>query len=178
MAPFEVPFLGPVNTDQWDGYRANASAYDSILTKQIDNVVVLTGDIHSAWANDLPTGNYIPNTGAGSVGVEFVCTSITSTNSVVNVPINIINAANPHIKYVNLADHGYSILDLNQVRAQNDYWYVTNVSNANQYGDSWEESWYCADTTAHLQQAAEYVPSRQCKQFSHSFSAQFGNCRR
>ncbi|MBK9449375.1 MAG: alkaline phosphatase D family protein [Bacteroidetes bacterium] len=156
MAPLEVPFLGPVNTDQWDGYRAERQRlYDSILTKQIDNVVVLTGDIHSAWANDLPTGNYIPNTGAGSVGVEFVCTSITSTNSVVNVPINIINAANPHIKYVNLADHGYSILDLNQVRAQNDYWYVTNVSNANQYGDSWEESWYCADTTAHLQQAAD-----------------------
>ncbi|MEY3443789.1 MAG: hypothetical protein RLZZ519_2070, partial [Bacteroidota bacterium] len=43
----------------------------------------------------------------------------------------------------------------NQVRAQNDYWYMTNVANANQYGDSWEESWYCADTTAHLQQAAD-----------------------
>ncbi len=156
MAPLEVPFLGPVNTDQWDGYRAERQRlYDSILTKQIDNVVVLTGDIHSAWANDLPTGAYIPSTGAGSVGVEFVCTSITSTNSVVNVPINIINGANPHIKYVNLADHGYSILDLNQARAQNDYWYVTNVANPNQYGDSWEESWYCADTTAHLQEAAD-----------------------
>ncbi|HEX2899050.1 MAG TPA: alkaline phosphatase D family protein [Bacteroidia bacterium] len=156
MAPLEVPFIGPVNTDQWDGYRAERQRlYDSILTRQIENVVVLTGDIHSAWANDLPTGSYIPSTGAGSVGVEFVCTSITSTNSVVNVPIGIINSANPHIKYVNLSDHGYSVLDLNQARAQNDYWYVTNVANPNQYGDTWEESWYCADTTAHLQQAAD-----------------------
>lgn len=156
MAPLEVPFLGPVNTDQWDGYRAERQrVYDSILTRQIDNVVVLTGDIHSAWANDLPTGSYIPATGAGSVGVEFVCTSITSTNSVVSIPLGIISNTNPHIKYVNLNEHGYSLLDINHARAQNDYWFVTNVSNANQYGDYWEESWYCADTTAHLQQSAD-----------------------
>lgn len=156
MAPLEVPFIGPINTDQWDGYRAERQRlYDSILTKQISNVVVLTGDIHSAWANDLPTSNYVPATGAGSVGVEFVGTSITSTNSVVGVPVGIINSANPHIKYVNLSQHGYFLLDVNQQRAQADYWFVTNIANANQYGQFWEESWYCADTTAHLQQSAD-----------------------
>lgn len=156
MAPLEVPFIGPVNTDQWDGYRAERQRlYDSILTKNIQNVVVLTGDIHSAWANDLPTANYNASTGAGAVGVEFVCTSITSTNSVVGVPVGIINSANPHIKYVNLADHGYTLLDVNQVRAQSDFWFVSNVANPNQYGQSWEESWYCADTTRHLQQSQD-----------------------
>ncbi len=156
MAPLELPFLGPINTDQWDGYRAERQrVYDSILTKQIDNVVVLTGDIHSAWANDLPTANYNASTGAGSVGVEYVCTSITSTNSAVSVPVGIINGANPHIKHANLSDHGYLVLDVNKERAQADYWNVANVANASQYAQSLETSWYCADTTAHLQQASD-----------------------
>jgi alkaline phosphatase D len=156
MAPLEVPFIGPVNTDQWDGYQAERQrVYDSILTKQITNVVVLTGDIHTAWANDLPTANYNATTGAGSVGVEFVCTSITSTNSVVNVPTTVISSFNPHIKYLNLSDHGYFVLDVNRQRAQADFWKIVNITNANQYGQTLNDSWYCADTTAHLQHAAD-----------------------
>lgn len=154
VAPLEVPFIGPVNMDQWDGYNAERQRlYDSILTKQINNVVFLTGDIHSAWANDLPGDTYNSNTGAGSVAVEFVTTSVTSTNSVVSVPISIINGANPHIKYVNLADHGYFILDINPERVQADYWYVTNISNPNQYGQRYEAGWQCQDSAAHLSQA-------------------------
>jgi alkaline phosphatase D len=69
----------------------------------------------------------------------------------VSVPVSLISSSNPHIKHVNLEDHGYLILDVNQQRSQADYWNVTNISNPNQYGESWEQSWYCADTTQHLQ---------------------------
>jgi alkaline phosphatase D len=156
MAPLELPFIGPLNTDQWDGYRAERERlYDSILTKQINDVVVLTGDIHSAWANDLPTANYNGSTGEGSVGVEFVGTSITSTNSIVNVPIGLINGANPHIKYVNLTDHGYYVLDLNAQRTQADFWRIVNIDNPNQYGQALNDSWYCADSAAHLTHATD-----------------------
>ena len=156
VAPLEVPFIGPVNTDQWDGYNAERERlYDSILTKQINNVVVLTGDIHSAWANDLPGANYDENTGAGSVAVEFVTTSVTSTNSIVSVPTSIINAANPHIKYLNLADHGYFVLDINEERVQSDFWFLTNVSNQNQYGQRFETGWQCQDSAAHLNEAVD-----------------------
>lgn len=156
MAPLELPFIGPINTDQWDGYRAERQrVYDSILTKQVSNVVVLTGDIHTAWANDLPTSNYNAGTGAGAVGVEFVGTSITSTNSIVSVPVSLINNANPHIKYVNLTDHGYFVLDVNRARAQADFWNITNISNPEQYGQSLDASWFCADSAAHLTQATD-----------------------
>ena len=162
IAPLEVPFIGPVNTDQWDGYNAERQRlYDSILTKQINNVVILTGDIHSAWANDLPGANYDPSTGAGSVAVEFVTTSITSTNSVVAIPIGIINGANPHIKYVNLADHGYFVLDINPDRVQSDFWYVTNIGNPNQYGQRFEAAWQCLDSAAHLTQANDSTVAPQ-----------------
>ena len=72
-----------VNPDQWDGYQpARNRVYDVIkgttTGQPVDNVVVLTGDIHSSWAADLTqdpnnadtaTGGYNPAILAD--GIEF-----------------------------------------------------------------------------------------------------------
>ena len=43
------------NPDSWDGYRASRShVYDMVERHQVPNLVVLTGDVHSSWAYDLP----------------------------------------------------------------------------------------------------------------------------
>lgn len=43
------------NPDSWDGYRENrASALDHLAAEEIDNVVFLTGDVHSSWAFEVP----------------------------------------------------------------------------------------------------------------------------
>lgn len=160
MAPLEIPFVGPLNPDQWDGYQAERErVYDSILTKDIYNVVVLTGDIHSAWANDLPGSGYDANTGANSVGVEFVTTSITTTNSVVSIGTGVIQAANPHLKFINLAEHGYYILDLNKSRTQADYYFVNDIEAKNDYSESLASSWLCQDSARHLEQASAAAPA-------------------
>jgi hypothetical protein len=39
------------------------------MNNEINNVA--PGDIHTSWANDLPSEDYIFLTGAGSVGVEL-----------------------------------------------------------------------------------------------------------
>jgi alkaline phosphatase D len=141
MAPLEI-FGFPVNLDQWDGYAAERQrVYDSILTRNIDNVVVLTGDIHTAWANDLPDAGYDPSTGANSIGVEFVTTSITSSNSVINQGQQLIQLANPHMKYINLSEHGFLVLDINKTRTQSDFYFVNDIAAPN-YGYSREASWY------------------------------------
>lgn len=68
----------------WDGYApARDRLYRHLLDHNIDNVVVLTGDIHSSWGNDLSLNPYDPavydpTTGRGSVGVEFVTPGVTS----------------------------------------------------------------------------------------------------
>jgi alkaline phosphatase D len=56
MAPLQI--LGvSVNTDQWDGYTGERdSLYSHLLDNGIDNAVVLTGDIHTSWGNDLRQG--------------------------------------------------------------------------------------------------------------------------
>ena len=82
MAPLRAlrwPTNVYINSDQWDGYRYERQRlYDSIDAMSINNMVVLTGDIHTSWANDLPLSGYNASTGANSAGVEFVATSFFS----------------------------------------------------------------------------------------------------
>src|SRR5690606_30580905 len=120
-----------VNHDQWQGYPGSRDRFMTLLRDQgIDNVVVLTGDIHSGWSSDLTldTNNpdvYDRETGKGSVGVEFVTSSVTSPGFPPGID-SVVEAAlkeNPHIFYSNVTQRGYLILDLDAERAQA-AWYV------------------------------------------------------
>ena len=98
------------NMDAWDGYQAQRTRLlDYFATRRPSNPIVLTGDIHSAWAADLKQ-NFLDPTSA-TVAVEFVCTSITSDFPAGFVPLieaNLgPNSANPHIKFFEGRQHGY-----------------------------------------------------------------------
>lgn len=98
-----------LNVDQWDGYpAARERLLRHIADNDISDVVVLTGDIHSAGAGDLglvdETGERTP------VAVEFVGTSITSSSLVDIVPggADLVTPDKfPGIAYLNVRDHGY-----------------------------------------------------------------------
>lgn len=149
MAPLTI-FGAALNGDQWDGYPAERQrVYNHILTNNISDVVVLTGDIHSSWGNDLPGSNYNGSTGAGSVGVEFVAPSVTSPG--INIPggASAIMAANSHIKYADLSRHGYVMLDINKERVQSDWYYVNTIDSPS--GDfTYGTSLKSAHLTRHL----------------------------
>jgi alkaline phosphatase D len=150
VAPLRA-FGIPVNNDQWDGYPAERdSLFDHLTTNNIDNAVVLTGDIHTSWANDLPSDNYVASTGAGSVGVEYVVTSVTSASFPIPVGQNLIMSLNQHIKYADLTQKGYLILDLTEQAAQSDWFYVSNVTNASYTGTTWGTGWLTNDGDNHL----------------------------
>ncbi len=148
FAPLKILGIG-VNGDQWDGYPAERNKIMSfVLANQIQDVVVITGDIHTAWANDIPTANY-QSDGTGSAFVEFVTTSVTSPGFPLNVGASVIQAANNHMKYINLVDHGFLILDINQNRAQSDFFYVNTLDQpSNTY--NWGASWYVNHNERHL----------------------------
>lgn len=86
--------------DGWDGYRASR---DRILRyveeRGIENVVVLTGDVHEHWVNDLRRNFEDPNTPV--IASEFVTTSITSggDGDGSNDPGQVVREENPHTKY-------------------------------------------------------------------------------
>ncbi len=123
----------PYNVDQWDGYTADRrQVLDLLRDRNIDDALFVTGDIHSAWAAELPFDKATYPEPGGTVGVEFVCSSVTSNNldDITGGPEGssagveaAIQAANPHIKYLDFDRHGFSVLDITPVRAQMD-WFV------------------------------------------------------
>jgi alkaline phosphatase D len=118
-----VNLLGsPVNTDSWDGYPAERQRlFNHLISQNIDNTVVVTGDIHTSWALNLQNGNT-------PVGVEFVSPSVTSPGSPINLSA-LITVQNPHIKYVELTKKGFVLVDIDTNRVQGD-WY--NISTLDQ----------------------------------------------
>ncbi len=76
---FETPANGgplSFNVDNWDGYGAERSRILTAAAADRDlNLVVLTGDAHSAWVHDLEADFGEPGQ---PVATEFVGTSITS----------------------------------------------------------------------------------------------------
>jgi alkaline phosphatase D len=136
MSNLVIPIFNiPLNSDQWDGYNTERKAlYDIILNNNVNNVVVLTGDIHTAWGNDLPydLSTYPKGANRGSVAVEFVTTSVTSSSSPIPLPpavYQLIRGALPHIKYVNLFHKGYNVLDLTPQKATNDFYTINTIKN-------------------------------------------------
>lgn len=124
--------------DSWDGYAASRDRFlKQLKDESIDNVVVLTGDVHSSFAADLSdnpydSNNYNRDTGEGSLAVEFVCPSITSPGFppvIAETGAATIMGVSPHIKYAELSKHGYVILDINKQRVQADWFYVEHIKH-------------------------------------------------
>lgn len=130
LSPIEL-FGTPLNYDQWDGYNyERQQLLNFVVDSAINNFVVLTGDIHTSWVHDIPLSNYNGSNCTGSAGVEFVCTSVTSTSFInFNISQFILNSSNPHLQYSNTSKRGYGILDVNKNRTQYDFYYMDDIED-------------------------------------------------
>jgi alkaline phosphatase D len=118
-----------------------------------------------------PGGDYDPLTGVGSKAVEFATPSISSANFDENVGalpalgfqlqinadimVDVLNLGNPnsHMKYVDLIQHGYFILDLKADSVQAN-WYFTPIDAISQ-DQNFAAAWYTLDGENYLQEAPE-----------------------
>lgn len=162
FAPLKV-FGSALNQDQWDGYPEERNKIiRHISSNNINNVVLLTGDIHTSWANDVPHPDqtYNSSTGAGSAAVEYVCTSVTS-GSFINftVPANIITTVIPHVKYADLSKRGYLLFDVTSQRVQGDWLYVNTIGSRT-FTTSVGASWCDLDGANHLTQCGSALTPR------------------
>ncbi|MEU6994790.1 alkaline phosphatase D family protein [Streptomyces sp. NPDC046465] len=125
-----------INADQWDGYTDDRKELIGHLRdRKIQNTVFLTGDIHMAWANDVPARAATYPLSA-SAATEFVVTSVSSDNvddmlhvaphTVSLVAAGAIRAANRHVKWLDMDSHGYGVLDVTAERSQMDYYAVSD----------------------------------------------------
>ena len=140
---FAIPRAGALpgqvfNPDQWDGYQADQRALLEAMRTASTNPVVLTGDIHSSWANDLPTDYDAYRAGrSSSAGVEFVCPSVTSDGfkevlgsaPVAEVTTRAFQAANPWVRYLEGIGHGFAVLDVTPERVQTDFFFLRSAGD-------------------------------------------------
>ena len=97
-------------SEGWDGYPAGRQRLLShIAEHEIDNVVVIGGDIHSFWVSDLKRDFRDP--ASPTVATEFVGTSVTSEG----VPYEEFSGflpENPHIRFFESRERGYVLAEV------------------------------------------------------------------
>ena len=116
-----------VNHDQWDGYAVSRNRFLSFVEQaQPANPVVLTGDWHSAWVNDLRLDFTKPETPV--LATELVGTSISSgCGWAAAVKAALPN--NPHVRYLNPDLRGYTRITATPSVLRADYRVVPSAAD-------------------------------------------------
>ncbi len=155
MAPLHVLDVAGgtgVNASQWDGYPAERDRFYDLLRRRgrTSNVAVLTGDLHSSWASDLP------------VGAEFVSPSVTTDSfaetALPRVPgaaflaERILRWQNGHVRMSDIHRHGYVTVDVTPEAVQADWWYLDTVARRDR-SERWGGGWRLVDGRLGLQRA-------------------------
>jgi alkaline phosphatase D len=137
----------------WDGYaleRERMLKYIDSLN--IDNVVFVSGDSHFSQLADLPLDAqddlvYFPETGVGSVAVEFLPTSVSRGNfdemgydaSLQPVIVEYIDIVNPNHVYTELLQHGYGILNVKADSSVAQYVYCPILEQTDDTLNAWTQ---------------------------------------
>jgi alkaline phosphatase D len=114
----------PLNFDSWDGYPAARERLYGAFRRAGSHPVVLSGDSHAAWANDLYDAN------GTLVAAEFAGTSVTSPSWGDKMPGigREIAAANPRtVRFCDQDDKGWLHLTLTRDTATARYMTVSTV---------------------------------------------------
>ncbi len=129
-----VPGADPpvIVVDTWDGYAGDRHAVLEMLSSTVDNLVVLTGDFHSAAVADLRTDPF--DQSLPVIGTEFMASSISSSffddDQAVEGLVAAALATNPQIKWFD-AKRGYTVCEVTP-----DRWLSTYRAVKDQFDES------------------------------------------
>jgi alkaline phosphatase D len=126
-APGSAGPAGLFNVDQWDGYVAQRRRISEFLAaERPSNPIVLTGDIHSSWANEIKLD--YDNPASPTVAAEFVGTSISSDFPAAFIaPVQAALPDNPHIKFFDGLNRGYVRCEVDKDAWRTDFRAVATV---------------------------------------------------
>ncbi|WBB68965.1 alkaline phosphatase D family protein [Micromonospora sp. WMMD812] len=154
-----VPQNGVVlNGDQWDGYNADRNELvDHLRATGTRDVVFLTGDIHTSWANEVTTRATGQNNPAAA---EFVVPSVTSdnVNDFLGLPAGnplsalgagLVRSTNPHVRWTELDGHGYGVLEVTRDRCRMDWYHLADRTRATT-SSRWVAGWSVGTGSAKL----------------------------
>lgn len=103
----------PVYPDSWDGYPvARETLYSRLKTEGVEDILVVTGDAHEFWVNDLRADDDT------KLGVELCTTSVSSETlrafmgeGVADYAL-LLTQSNADVRYYNALHNGYLDLEL------------------------------------------------------------------
>lgn len=117
----------PWNMDAWDGYPAARDRLLASAHAADANLVVLSGDSHNAWANNLTSGK-------AAAGVEFGGHSVTSPGAEGSLPwlkpdrlAADTVALNPGLAWCDTAQRGYMAVELTPARSTCEWRFMGTV---------------------------------------------------
>ena len=113
--------------DQWPGASFERLALMKFIAdRKVPNPIVLTGDIHANWVNDLSVNDR--QSDGSIVATEFVGTSISSGGNGPKEVKNLdqLKAANPCVKFHN-QERGYVRCEVTPDKWTSDYVVVEDV---------------------------------------------------
>ncbi|MDL2196950.1 alkaline phosphatase D family protein [Shewanella algae] len=129
LALLQLPSI-PYNLDAWDGYAYEREVVLATAQASGKNLVVIAGDTHNAWANDLKDKD------GNMVGVEFATSSVSSPGLeyYLNLPSEQIPATEAAVvglvddlKYANLLNRGYMTLTFSSEEVVSEWFYVDSI---------------------------------------------------
>jgi alkaline phosphatase D len=121
-----------VVVDTWDGYAGERQTVLEALGATADNLIVLTGDFHSAAVAELRADPFDPSLPV--VGTEFMASSISSSffddDETVESLVTGALTANPQLEWFD-AQRGYTVCEVTP-----DRWLATYRAVADQFDES------------------------------------------
>jgi alkaline phosphatase D len=115
-------------TDEWDGYPAERDALVRVMADRGPGVVVLSGDVHSAWAFEGPCREGDP------VAVEFVAPCVTATPMARQLPrgwrklLGKVAERLPEARWFELERHGFLVVEIDAEEARA-HWYAVDTED-------------------------------------------------
>lgn len=118
----------PFNLDAWDGYPAARERLLRAVQESGSNLVVLSGDSHNAWGNNLTMDGR-------AAGVEYAGHAVTSPGFETYFPsiapadvAKGLRGANPGLAYSDTSRRGYVSLQLSPDRVRGEWHYVPTIA--------------------------------------------------
>ncbi len=130
IALIQLPNI-PYNLDAWDGYAYEREYLLELVKFMNLNLVVLAGDTHNAWANNLKT------LGGDQVGVEFATASVSSPGLEEYLQIADRETSAQYeagiaslvdgLNYCNFYDRGYMLVSFSHSETRVDWVFVDTI---------------------------------------------------
>ncbi|WP_435950235.1 alkaline phosphatase D family protein [Psychrobacter sp. DM8] len=117
----------PYNTDAWDGYSAARERILATAKNLNKNLVVLAGDTHNAWANNLTDKDN------NAVGVEFATSSVSSPGFeeyIPNPPAQVkavLTQIIDGLQFINPNERGYMAITVTPESCQSEWVFVSDI---------------------------------------------------